>query len=194
MQLGERPASMILAAAALLLALLIGAIIPLASGDNASREALSWTPPSPTIASPTARSETKALASLTATVTMAPATAAPQPRPAAATPVPTLPTAAPLPTATPAPALTATAEEDPPAATPEGPTASILVEPLNLRTGPGTGFPPLGIARIGDVYTLRGRNADGSWYQICCIQDAPAWVSAEFVAVNGAIDTLPIVP
>ncbi len=188
MQLGERPVSLILSTAALLLALMIGAIIPLVSRDRASRELLSWTPPPTDLVSSTVRVGARTPIDPIVTPTTMPPTATSQPSPTGTSVPPTATPNPPTPTE-----IGGSAGATPPATRPNL-TASILVEPLNLRTGPGTDFPPLCIARIGEVYALRGRNADGSWCQVCGVQGALAWVRAEFVAASGAIDTLPIVP
>jgi len=63
-----------------------------------------------------------------------------------------------------------------------------------LRTGPGTTFPTVGAAPLGDSGTLIGISEDGLWYVV----DAPSlpagqvWVFAEFVDAENA-DGLPVV-
>lgn len=195
MRPGERPISLILSFVTILLALVIGIAIPIASGGEMRDLVSSWTPPPTRTATPTLRAFTPP--------TLAPLaspTAAPQPTAALPTATPTVtPTQSVTPTATPSPPATfaPTASPTPsvtPTATPAGPTARMLAEPVNLRSGPGTDFAPLGIARLGEVYALRGRNADGTWYQVCCVRGATAWVSATLVSTEGITDTLPIVP
>ena len=64
-----------------------------------------------------------------------------------------------------------------------------------LRTGPGTSFPTVGAAPLGDSGTLIGISEDSQWYVV----DAPSradgrvWVFAEFVDATNA-DDLPVVP
>lgn len=63
-----------------------------------------------------------------------------------------------------------------------------------LRTGPGTNFPAVGAAPLGESGRLIGVSADGQWY----VAEAPAlpggqvWVSAQFVDATGT-DGLPVV-
>jgi heat shock protein HslJ len=64
-----------------------------------------------------------------------------------------------------------------------------------LRTGPGTNFPSVGAAALGDSGTLIGVSQDRAWYVVEApgLPDGRVWVAAAFVdAVNA--DTLPTVP
>ena len=91
------------------------------------------------------------------------------------------PTATPAPTDTPLP--TATPE---PAATPT-PAAPYVVasKAVNLRSGPGTNYPVVGAASIGKQYEITGRNPDGAWLEICCVNDTAAWVAKSVVTTGG---------
>ena len=64
-----------------------------------------------------------------------------------------------------------------------------------LRTGPGTNFPSVGAAALGDSGTLIGISQDRAWYVVeaPALPDGRVWVAAAFVdAVNA--DNLPTVP
>lgn len=63
---------------------------------------------------------------------------------------------------------------------------------VNLREGPGTGYPILDMMVDGDIYAATGRNADGSWLQV---QNArySGWVSGEFAITNFDVESLPII-
>ena len=64
-----------------------------------------------------------------------------------------------------------------------------------LRTGPGTNFPSVGAAALGDSGTLIGISQDSAWYVVEApgMPDGRVWVAAAFVdAVNA--DNLPVVP
>ncbi len=202
MPTGKQSASLILSLATILLAAVAGIVIPLASGSVPQETALGWTPPPSRTATSFTRSAAVPTRTLparwsatpqpttpvpTVTPTMTPVVVAASPEPAAtpALTVPSTPTAAAPPTSTPQPT---------PTATPAAPRARVLAEPVNLRAGPGTDFPPLGIARLGDVYVLQGRSADGEWYQVCCVRAAPAWINASLIATEGITDTLPVIP
>lgn len=65
---------------------------------------------------------------------------------------------------------------------------------LNIRSGPGTNFPVIAVARNGDEAEIVGRSADSRWWVIS-LPTAPTgigWVSADFVlAMN--IANVPVV-
>lgn len=72
--------------------------------------------------------------------------------------------------------------------------SAVVIQQLNVRSGPGTSFNPLGILNADDVVSLTGKNRDGTWLQIefASGPDGKGWVSAAFVKAQG-VDTLPIV-
>lgn len=57
------------------------------------------------------------------------------------------------------------------------PQLSVLVQRLNVRAGPGTNYEILGQVGESDLLTITDSNSDGSWYQICCIDEQVGWVS-----------------
>lgn len=71
---------------------------------------------------------------------------------------------------------------------------AVVIQQLNIRSGPGTSFNSLGILNADDVVSLTGKNRDGTWLQIefASGPDGKGWVSAAFVKAQG-VDTLPIV-
>jgi uncharacterized protein YraI len=83
-----------------------------------------------------------------------------------------------------------------PAASPT-PLAGIsakTVEKVNVRSGPGTGFNPLGMIDPGSSLTLTGKNETGTWLQIFK-SGGPGdrgWVSAAYVKVEGDTALLPV--
>lgn len=54
---------------------------------------------------------------------------------------------------------------------------------VNLRYGPDTTYPTVGQVSEQTKVTITGRNATGTWWQICCPPGAPqvSWISAEFI-------------
>jgi uncharacterized protein YraI len=79
-------------------------------------------------------------------------------------------------------------------ANPNAANNAVVIEQLNIRSGPGTSFNSLGILNANDVIRLTGKNRDGSWLQIE-YADGPegkGWVNAGFVNADNA-DSLPIV-
>ncbi|MCX6031068.1 MAG: SH3 domain-containing protein [Chloroflexi bacterium] len=108
------------------------------------------------------------------------------------------PTPLPRPTATPRPtALFATPT----------PFAVARSDALNVRSGPSTAYPIVGVIRAGDPVAITGRNADGSWLQVCCVALADGgaasaqpplgtetgWISAGLAEVQGSLDLLAVV-
>jgi hypothetical protein len=95
----------------------------------------------------------------------------------AATPEVSLPTETPLPTqpnfvAIPIP--------------PTGPcsVAPVGASPINVRSGPSTGFSIVTQLAPNTIVQVLGRNADSSWYQIT-ISGINGWVSATVVRIGG---------
>ncbi len=61
---------------------------------------------------------------------------------------------------------------------------------VNVRSGPGTNFPVLGVAPFGAEGEIIGRSANSAWW-VVAIPSAPGgsgWVSADFVAASNAED------
>lgn len=96
--------------------------------------------------------------------------------------------AAPRATATaPAPAPPTSTAPPTPLPPPASAKAQVRVtnDSVNLRGGPGTGYPVLGQARQGEVLPIAARSADGGWWQVCCIKNESAWISAQLVTAEG---------
>lgn len=109
--------------------------------------------------------------------TTAPATPRPTTSVATTTPgTPTQPTTAP----------TAAAE------TPSGPQASVIVDGVNVRAGPGTEFDVVGSLVRGNTATISGRNEAGDWLQIETPQGI-GWIFAPLIETSIPIAELPIV-
>jgi uncharacterized protein YraI/heat shock protein HslJ len=78
----------------------------------------------------------------------------------------------------------------PPPATTGGPMATATTS-VNLRSGPSTDYPVVGVAQTGQSGEITGKNQDGSWWQVrvpaSTSADGLAWVSGAYVvAVNTA--------
>jgi hypothetical protein len=92
----------------------------------------------------------------------------------------------------PAPAVPAV-EAPPPAPEPTEPTAIVEVDLLNLRGGPGTIFPVLGMLPLGSTVPISGRNAAyPDWWQVRNAADV-AWVYAPMVRAAGPLAQVPAV-
>ena len=103
-----------------------------------------------------------------------------QEQPVQAEPVvqPTEPPAEP----TPEPTLEPTPE---PTATP---VAKLIVtnDVANVRNGPGTNYGIAGSVTRDQAFDIVAKNADGTWWQFCCINGQQAWIFAELVRTENA--------
>lgn len=75
------------------------------------------------------------------------------------------------------------------------PTA-VTLEPINIRSGPGTGYPSYGVAPIGATGVVIGKSEDGTWWVIRLptdvASDGRGWVSARYVEVNN-VENVPVI-
>jgi uncharacterized protein YraI len=80
----------------------------------------------------------------------------------------------------------------PPAGTP----VAVAVEPINVRSGPGTNYPVLVVAPAGASGEVSGVSADGGWWQVVVSPDySPTgfgWVSASYVVTENTA-SIPVV-
>ena len=65
------------------------------------------------------------------------------------------------------------------------------VSRLNVRSGPGVGYPLVVVVEAGANVTLIGRNGDASWVNIQLAGGVQGWVNARYVTANIAISSLP---
>jgi len=68
--------------------------------------------------------------------------------------------------------------------------SGLVIQPINIRSGPGTVFDSLGSLSPNDVVTVTGKDSSGEWMQIK-LKAGVGWVASEFLKVNGT-DALPI--
>jgi hypothetical protein len=75
------------------------------------------------------------------------------------------------------------------------PTPYVVVDAATVtgRRGPAVTFERLGEVAKGTELMLMARTTDGKWWQVCCLANQPAWVSADLVTAKGPVDTLPAV-
>ncbi len=82
-----------------------------------------------------------------------------------------------------------------PTAEPGTPTA-VAIEPINMRSGPGTEYESYGVASIGDTFTITGISEDGTWWVVALSTDiAPdgvGWLKADYVEATNA-EGVPVV-
>ncbi len=64
---------------------------------------------------------------------------------------------------------------------------------INLRAGPGVGYPRLGVARAGERYEILATHAQYPWLRIASpdLPDGSAWVAEGLLDIEGNLATLP---
>jgi uncharacterized protein YraI len=95
-----------------------------------------------------------------------------------------------------APTLPPDVDIPPPEAS--APTVSNF-EPLNVRSGPGTGYPSYGVAPVGSSAPVIGISEDGTWYVVSIsTQFAPdgiGWVDKYYVVLSNPSGVqIPVIP
>ena len=60
-----------------------------------------------------------------------------------------------------------------------------ITRPMNLRSGPGTNYPIIQVAEVGDIFDITGRDAQGTWWRID-VEGENAWVYAAYVTATNA--------
>ena len=95
-----------------------------------------------------------------------------------------------VPTITPTPQPTSTLSPTPILT----PRAKVTAEMANVRAGPGTAYPIVGSARMGDSLNIVGKDAKmPTWWQVCCIAGGKAWVRTDLVGTIGPVEMVPVV-
>ncbi len=66
---------------------------------------------------------------------------------------------------------------------------------LNVRTGPGTGYPVISTVAPGAALTVTARSAAGDWIRVQqpALPLGSGWVSADFLVLTGDASALPVV-
>ncbi len=72
------------------------------------------------------------------------------------------------------------------------PAVRVNTPTLNVRQGPGTNYPVVGVLSQGDQVPLVGRNADSSWWAVA-YGSGTAWVFAGLTTTEGSTERLPLV-
>jgi SH3-like domain-containing protein len=75
-----------------------------------------------------------------------------------------------------------------------GTTARLTVDQdlVNMRLGPGTDYGLAGEATKGQAFDVIGKNQQGDWWQICCVNGQEAWVFGQLARVENGAD-IPVV-
>jgi uncharacterized protein YraI len=72
--------------------------------------------------------------------------------------------------------------------------SGLVIQKINVRSGPGTEYELLGMLNPNDVVFITGKDAGGAWMQIefASALDGKGWVTGEFLQV-GNIETVPLI-
>ena len=65
----------------------------------------------------------------------------------------------------------------------------VTASALNIRSGPGTQYDPVGYLNGGDCVRIQGRSADGNWVEI-----DDGWVSTKYLDISSNFTGLPSSP
>lgn len=80
-----------------------------------------------------------------------------------------------------------TGDAAPAAATPTpGAKAIVASDVANTRNGPGTEYGLVGPVTRDQSFDIVAKNADGSWWQICCVNGQEAWIFGQLVRAENA--------
>jgi CHAT domain-containing protein len=101
------------------------------------------------------------------------------------------PTSGLLPVTTPTAINTPSAE-----ATPTPPPVAqleVLVNTLNVRSGPGTAYSVIGQLKAGNQVAITGQDMGKGWLEICCVDGESGWVirNENYIHIQGETDSIP---
>lgn len=71
--------------------------------------------------------------------------------------------------------------------------AQVIGDVLNVRGGPGTEYAVAGQIRRDETYQVVGRNANSSWWQICCLSGEAGWIASNLVRISGPAESVAVV-
>ena len=112
------------------------------------------------------------------------------------TPKPTFTPTSPAPPPTQTPqvaASTGAADEVAPAQDGATLARAVVNSPLvNVRPEPSVDSEVITMVERGAEYDIVARSGDGEWWQICCIEGQPVWISASLVDTDGPVDSVPV--
>jgi uncharacterized protein YgiM (DUF1202 family) len=75
----------------------------------------------------------------------------------------------------------------------QAPSGTIVnASVLNVRSGPGVGFPAVARLNRGAILSLIGRNADATWAQVQLASGVQGWINAHYLAPSVPIGDLPV--
>lgn len=117
--------------------------------------------------------------------TFTPTTEGQQPTPVPPAAAPVEPVAPPTDTPTPEPQATATPTPEPKS------RVFVNIDVANVRTGPGIEYGLAGSVNRDQELEAIGKNQDGTWWQVCCVNGQQVWIFADIVRTENT-DTVAV--
>ena len=72
------------------------------------------------------------------------------------------------------------------------PTIVVKAAVVNVRSGPGTGYPAVGTLTAGESCSIVARDQDAAWWRVVCSTGANGWVFGELVTIHGGAAQVPV--
>lgn len=69
--------------------------------------------------------------------------------------------------------------------------SGLVIQGLNVRSGPGTNFESFGTLIPNDVVLITGKDSSGKWIQVQ-YKGQVGWASSEFLRINAGTESLPV--
>lgn len=63
---------------------------------------------------------------------------------------------------------------------------------VNVREGPGQGYPIITQVSSGQQLQVLGRSTDGNWWQVCCVNGAVGWIASQYAMPIDPVGGLPL--
>jgi hypothetical protein len=124
------------------------------------------------------------------TVTFAPSPTSSPTSTLTSTPTPTFTSTS---TSTPTPTLAATTTPTLTPTPPKTAQAKVINDVVNIYSGPDRALTIIALVSKGEFFEIVGRNADGTWWQVCCVSGKTGWIRADLVEVSGPLTDIPVV-
>jgi uncharacterized protein YraI len=72
--------------------------------------------------------------------------------------------------------------------------AMVVGDKVDVRQGPGTSYPSLGVAEPATLAAVLGKNQGGDWLYVLTISQLQGWLPTSSLRVTGAIEKAPVLP
>ncbi len=80
----------------------------------------------------------------------------------------------------------------PPTPTPEPVYVIVQGDKVNVRKGPGTGYPVVGQVAKGTRLDIVAKNQQSDWWQVCCLQGQQVWIVDRLVEAQGPVQMVAV--